>query len=104
MHILLGFVKVFIILLCLGFSDSELERPRFKHVPTNCNVPLVLSEDHQHPVVQVGQINGEGGAYLYYRFSDRVGLPLHNIPSPFPSVMDIFFVDFKFGHIHFYTL
>ena len=45
--------------------------------------------------------------YIYYRvivpFSDRVGLPLHNIPSPFPSVMDIFFVDLKFGHIRFYT-
>ena len=32
-------------------------------------------------------------------FSDRVGLPLHNILSPFLSVMDIFFVDLKFCHI-----
>ena len=48
--------------------------------------------------------------YIYYRFnspfSDRVGLPLHNIhiPSPFTSIMDIFFVNLKFGHIRFYIL
>ena len=32
---------------------------------------------------------------VYSPFSDRVGLPLHNIhiPSPFTSIMDIFFVD-----------
>ena len=43
---------------------------------------------------------------VYSPFSDRVGLPLHNIhiPSPFTSIMDIFFVDLKFGHICFYTL
>ena len=41
---------------------------------------------------------------VYSPFSDRVGLPLHNIPSPFLSIMDIFFVDLKFGHIRFYTL
>ena len=41
---------------------------------------------------------------VYSSFSDRVGLPLNNIPSPFPYVMDIFFVDLKFGHICFYTL
>ena len=43
---------------------------------------------------------------VYSPFSDRVGLPLHNIhnPSPFTSIMDIFFVDLKLGHIHFYTL
>ena len=35
---------------------------------------------------------------VYSPFSDRVGLPLHNIPSPFLSVMDIFFVDLKFFH------
>ena len=40
---------------------------------------------------------------VYSPFSDRVGLPLHNIPSPFISIMDIF-VDLKFGHIRFYTL
>ena len=41
----------------------------------------------------------------YSPFSDRVGLPLHNIhiPSPFTSIMDIFFVDLKFVHIRFYT-
>ena len=38
---------------------------------------------------------------VYYPFSDRVGLPLHNIHSPFLSVMNIFFVDLKFCHIHF---
>ena len=43
---------------------------------------------------------------VYSPFSDRVGLPLHNIhiPSPFTSIMDIFFVNLKFGHIRFYTL
>ena len=41
---------------------------------------------------------------VYSPFSDMVELPLHNILSPFPSVMDIFFVDLKFGHIRFYTL
>ena len=43
---------------------------------------------------------------VYSPFSDRAGLPLHNIhiPSPFTSIMDIFSVDLKFGHIHFYTL
>ena len=30
---------------------------------------------------------------VYSPFSDRVGLPLHNIPSPLLSVIDIFFVD-----------
>ena len=39
----------------------------------------------------------------YSQFSDRVGLPLHNILSPFLLVMHIS-VDLKFGHIHFYTL
>ena len=34
----------------------------------------------------------------------RVGLPLHNILSPFLPVMDLFFVDLKFCHIRFYTL
>ena len=35
---------------------------------------------------------------VYSPFSDRVGLPLHNIhiPSPFTSIMDIFFVDLCF--------
>ena len=35
----------------------------------------------------------------YSTFSDRVGLPLHkiHIPSPFDSIIDIFFVDLKFG-------
>ena len=32
------------------------------------------------------------------------GLLLHNIPSPFHSVMDIFFVDLKVCHIRFYAL
>ena len=41
---------------------------------------------------------------VYCPFSDRVGLPLHNILSPFLSVMAILFVDLKFCHIHFYTL
>ena len=43
---------------------------------------------------------------VYSSFSDRVGLPLLNIhiPSPFTSIMDIFFVDLKFGHICFYTI
>ena len=43
---------------------------------------------------------------VYSPFSDRVGLPLHNIhiPSPFSSIMDNFFVDLKLGHIYFYTL
>ena len=41
---------------------------------------------------------------VYSPFSDRVGLPLYNILSQFISVMDIFFVDLKFCHIHFYTL
>ena len=41
---------------------------------------------------------------VYSPFSDRVGLSLHIIPSPFLTVMDIFFVDLKFGHICFYTL
>ena len=42
---------------------------------------------------------------VYSPFSDRVGVPLHNIhiPSPFTSIMDIFFVDLKFGHIRFYN-
>ena len=43
---------------------------------------------------------------VYGPFSDRVGLPFHNIHihSPFPSIMDIFFFDLKLGHIRFYTL
>ena len=41
---------------------------------------------------------------VYSPFSDRVGLTVQNIPSPFLSAMDIFFVDLKFGHIRFYTL
>ena len=45
--------------------------------------------------------------YIYYwfisPFSDRVGLPLHNILSPFIPVMNIS-VDLKFCHVHFYTL
>ena len=42
---------------------------------------------------------------VYSPFSDRVGLPLHNIhiPSQFTSIVDIF-VDLKFGNIRFYTL
>ena len=42
-------------------------------------------------------------ADLYSPFSDSVGLPLHNILSPFLSVMDIFFIYLKFCHIRFYT-
>ena len=43
---------------------------------------------------------------IYSPFSDRVGLPLHNIhiPSPFTSLINIFFVNLKFGHIRFHTL
>ena len=41
---------------------------------------------------------------VYSPFSDRAGLPLHNIPSPFLSVTDIFFVNPKFYHIRLYTL
>ena len=43
---------------------------------------------------------------VYSLFSDRVGLPLHNIhiPSLFTSIMDIFFDNLKFSHIRFYTL
>ena len=53
--------------------------------------------------------NRNGMVYIlsvYSPFSDRVGLPLHNIhiPSPFTSIMDIFFVNLKFCQICFYTL
>ena len=41
---------------------------------------------------------------LYIPFSDKVGLPLHNIISPFLPVMDILSVDLKFCHIIFYSL
>ena len=41
---------------------------------------------------------------VYSPFCDRVVLPLHNILSPFISVIDMFFVDLKFCHIRFYTL
>ena len=41
---------------------------------------------------------------VYGAFSDRVGLPLRNIPYQFLSGMGIFFVDLKFFHIRFYTL
>ena len=40
---------------------------------------------------------------VYSPFSDRVGLPLHNILSPFLSAMDIS-VDLKLCHFRFYTL
>ena len=39
---------------------------------------------------------------VYSPFSDRVGLPLHNIPSPLLSVIDIFFVVVRLSvHVHF---
>ena len=41
---------------------------------------------------------------VYSPFSDRVGLSLHNILSPFLPLIDIFSVDLKFCHVHFYTL
>ena len=41
---------------------------------------------------------------VYSPFSDRVRLSVHNIPSPFLSLMGIFFFDLKFGHICFYIL
>ena len=60
----------------------------------------------------INQLQSKGMYILsvYSPFSDRVGLPLHNIyiPYPFTSIMDIFFVDLKFSHIFyffcFYTL
>ena len=42
--------------------------------------------------------------WVYSPFSDRVGLPLHNIPSTCLAVVEIFSVGLKFGHIRFYTL
>ena len=50
-----------------------------------------------------------GGEYhilsVYRRFSDRVGLPLHNIhiPSLFTSIMDIFFVDLSSASLSWYS-
>ena len=41
---------------------------------------------------------------VYSPFSDRVGRPLHNILSPFLSVMDIFSVDLTFYHIRLYSI
>ena len=41
---------------------------------------------------------------VYSPFSDRVGLSLHNILSPFLPAKDIFFIDIKFSHIHVNTL
>ena len=41
---------------------------------------------------------------VYSPFSDRVGLPLNNIISPFIPVMDIFSVDLKFCYIRLYTV
>ena len=38
---------------------------------------------------------------VYSPFSDRVGLPLHNILSPFPSVMDH---HFRLSCIHLQSL
>ena len=83
--------------------------------------------DYKHPPVHQGSLHTQavkllivygsdsqpfhqcGALYIlsvYSPFSDRVGLPLHNIhiPSPFTSIIDIFLVDLKFGHIRFYTL
>ena len=50
------------------------------------------------------------GMYIYFILSvhsalaHRVGRPLHNIPAPFPFVLDIFFVDLKLCLIHICTL
>ena len=63
------------------------------------------------PLEMKGRVNAScvrsSMTYIYYwfisPFSDRVGLPLHNILSPFIPVMDIS-VDLKVCHVHFYTL
>ena len=64
-------------------------------VPINLQSFCLLIYNYDHTLYIVS---------VYSPFSNRVGLPLHNILSPFLSVMDIFFVDLKFCHICFYTL
>ena len=34
---------------------------------------------------------------VYGPFSDRVGLPLHNIPSPFHPIMDVL-IDYRWSY------
>ena len=41
---------------------------------------------------------------FYSPFSERVGLPVHNILSPFLPVMDMFFVDLIVCNVRFYSL
>ena len=59
----------------------------------------LMSAYRPHHSTEIAVINIFSDIMHYYRFSpfsNKVGLPLHNIPSPFLSVMDIFFVDLKF--------
>ena len=50
---------------------------------------LELLQKHKSDVEKVKpECRREYILSVFSPFSDRVGLPLHNIPSPFPSVMD----------------
>ena len=102
--------------------ESLFIKESAKHMQNTCNADLdagvILAKMWKEDVLwtpfteyprQKLKIDKEIYIYIlsvYSPFSDRVGLPLHNIhiPFPFTFIMDIFFVDLKSGHIHFYTL
>ena len=75
----------FLINRCSKDEDLMYNKVAYLKNKTQCTIILILLS-------------------VYSPFSDRVGLPLHNMPSQFPSVMDIFFVDLKFCYIRFNTL
>ena len=87
-------------------AQPAMLRGRMTGFPKNWGPWPPEREDKVDTICTVPIDCGTPTTRMLYPFgaSDRVGPLLHNIPSPFLSVMDIFFVDLKFGHIRFYTL
>ena len=107
-HLLYTFRKILLFFICILPVSSLATRS--EHFGSKILYILIKGNTIvSYMAIMKAYLNMHTYTYIlsvYSPFSDRVGLPLHNIhiPSPFTSIMDIFFVNLKFDHIHFYTL
>ena len=99
--------------LCISGESKTQWLSRVKGILDNCGLSYIWLNQNRIDKNQCKSIIHKRieDIYIYYRFIVRfpIGLDflfIHNIhiPSPFTSIMDMFFVDLKFGHICFYIL
>ena len=105
-HNIVNFISTHPLLKCLTIAHQHFQSPWATAKCTPCHYNHMIKKFICNKYINKHLTHH----YFYYillsiysPFSYRVRLPLHNIPSPFISVVDIFFGDLKFCHICFYN-